>query len=201
MILTREEILERIFCRLLKESNSGGYIYIFDFDDTLVKTSALIHVRNFLSKELKRSLSPSEYAKDKSLSDDEEFDFRDFEHVIEPRLTNVFYSFVNLIRNHGPGKVFILTARGNPVPVKNFLKTIEEEYRLPASKVEVMAVGSSDPMAKVVKIKEKIVATGAGRVKFYDDSLSNIEAADLLNDDPDVVDAGVRIETRHVRET
>lgn len=186
---------------MLKESNSGGYIYIFDFDDTLVKTSALIHVRNFLSKELKRSLSPSEYAKDKSLSDDEEFDFRDFEHVIEPRLTNVFYSFVNLIRNHGPGKVFILTARGNPVPVKNFLKTIEEEYRLPASKVEVMAVGSSDPMAKVVKIKEKIVATGAGRVKFYDDSLSNIEAADLLNDDPDVVDAGVRIETRHVRET
>ena len=109
--------------------------------------------------------------------------------------------FVNVIRNEGAKKVFILTARGNPDPVKNFLKSIEMEYGLPASKVEVMAVGSSDPLAKSEKIKEKVRITGANRVRFYDDSEKNIAAADELNHDPEMVESGVRIETRLVKES
>ena len=61
---------------------SGKKLRIFDFDDTLVKTTSFVYVTHSDGKESK--LTPGEYAVYQPKKDDK-FDFTDFSNVNEPK--------------------------------------------------------------------------------------------------------------------
>ena len=115
-----DDIELRVLGRLLAEQDSrGSEIHVFDFDDTLVKTKSKIYLtsRDEVGNEVKRSLTPREYAQYKRQHGDV-FDYSDFEQVIEPEpVKPMMLNLMKSIRDSGIDNVFILTARGNSVPV------------------------------------------------------------------------------------
>lgn len=162
-----EYIIERVISRLLQESDKSKEIHVFDFDDTLVRTKSKIHVT---SGQEKFSLDPRDYAKYRRRPSDV-FDYSDFEEVIDPEIIpSTFLRLKSAITHNGAGNVFILTARGNPVPVKNFLDSVGVED------IRIFAVGTSDPQAKARVIEDEVRSRKIKRVYFYDDAAKNIEA-------------------------
>ena len=71
---------------------------VFDFDDTLVKSNSKVYVNN---KGKKKTLTPGQFAIYKKKSGDE-FDFSDFDKVIEPKKIKSMFLFM-------PKKFQILT--------------------------------------------------------------------------------------------
>jgi hypothetical protein len=168
----------KIFERLLSES-IGDEIHVFDFDDTLVKTNSKIYLtsRDELGNEIKKSLTPREYAQYKR-RDGDVFDYSDFEQVIEPQpVQSTMLKLRMAIQDFGEKNVFILTARGNPGPVREFL----DSQGVP--NIRIFAVGTSDPQAKAKVIEDEVLSRGIKRVKFYDDASKNIAAVKALRDD------------------
>ena len=174
-----EHIVERIMSRILQESDRSKEIHVFDFDDTLVRTNSKIHVT---SPQGKFSLNPREYARYKRQPTDV-FDYSDIEDVIEPEIiTSTFMKLKMAIVHNGAENVFILTARGNPTPVKEFLDSAGVED------IRVFAVGTSDPQAKADVIEDEVRSRKIKRVYFYDDAAKNIEAVRRLRKDLPGVD-------------
>jgi len=144
---------------------------VFDFDDTLVFTNSYIYVKTIDGKEKK--LTPGEYA----LYDEkpgEEYDFRDFYSVQEPkelkRITKILKRIIN--KNKGEG-VFILTARPQAVDkhVAKYLKDIGINQKIP-----VTGLQNNNPKAKADWIEDKIDNEGYDDVYFADDSIKNVNA-------------------------
>ena len=166
-----ETIVHRVIARLLKESNRSREIHVFDFDDTLVRTNSRIRVKSSGGDFF---LSPQEYAKYKRRPGDV-FDYSDFEQVIEPELIpSTFLKLKAAIDSNGNDNVFILTARGNPVPVKEFLSSVGVDG------IRIFATGTSDPQAKARIIEDEVNSRRIKRVYFYDDAAKNIEAVKNL---------------------
>ena len=81
---------------------------VFDFDDTLVKSNSKVYVIN---KGKRKTLTPGEFAVYKQKSGDE-FDFSDFDKVIEPKqIKSMFNVFKNIYNASGSRRLTILTAR------------------------------------------------------------------------------------------
>ena len=144
---------------------------VFDFDDTLVFTKSFIYVKKPNGKEIK--LTPGEYAIYKE-KPDEEYDFRDFYSVQEPkelkRITKVLKRIIQ--KNRGDG-VFILTARPQAIEshVQKYLKDIGITQKIP-----VVGLQSNNPKDKADWIEDKIDNEGYDDVYFADDSLKNVNA-------------------------
>ena len=165
-------ITMRVCSRLLEESNRSLEIHVFDFDDTLVRTNSKIKVEHNDGEVT--FLSPREYAKYRREPGDV-FDYSEFEEVIEPELvTSTFLRLKRAVKELGSDNVFILTARGNPEPVAEYLDSVG------VSGVRVFAVGTSDPAAKANVIKDEVISKNIKRVYFYDDAMKNIEAVKKL---------------------
>ena len=173
-----DDIELRVLGRLLAEQDSrGSEIHVFDFDDTLVKTKSKIYLtsRDEVGNEVKRSLTPREYAQYKRQHGDV-FDYSDFEQVIEPEpVKPMMLNLMKSIRDSGIDNVFILTARGNSVPVREFLNS----QGIP--EIRIFAVGTSDPEAKANVIKDEVLSRDdISEVTFYDDAAKNIMAVRAL---------------------
>lgn len=167
-----------VCCRLLQESSRGKEIYVFDFDDTLVRTSSKIHLTTVDNRGKKNyvSLTPAEYASYTKKPNDV-FDYSDFERVIDPKLITPTYAlFRRVIQDFGHENVFILTARGAAEPIRKYLES------LGVRGIRIFAVGSSDPREKARQISEEIISRGIKIVNFYDDAAKNIEAVRELRD-------------------
>ena len=94
---------------------------VFDFDDTLVKSNSKVYVMN---KGKRKTLTPGEFAIYKKKSGDE-FDFSDFDKVIEPKqIKSMFRVFNNIYKASGSRRLTILTARAAYKPVRKFLKDV-----------------------------------------------------------------------------
>ena len=140
---------------------------IFDFDDTLVKTSSFIYVTHKDGKTSK--LTPGEYAIYKEKSGDK-FDYRDFQQVSNPQLIKGYVELLRrMVNSGGSREVFILTARSAERPVSQFIKD------LGIKGVTVVALGDNNPEKKADWIEDKVKA-GFDDVYFVDDSAKNIEA-------------------------
>ena len=164
--------------KMLFEAPMVAEINVFDFDDTLVKTRSHIYLTTKDGES--RSLTPGEYAVYEPKPGDS-FDFSDFHHVKNP--TPIMHMLLKLryaIRTLGPDNVFILTARGNPGPIKTFLE------EMGVSDIEVVALGNSDPQAKADVIKREILERDVQIVKFYDDSAKNVAAVKSLKFDSQI---------------
>lgn len=169
LIKEQEDMIAR---SLFMESKK---LRIFDFDDTLVKTTSFIYVKH--STGLQSKLTPGEYAIYNEKPGDE-FDFSDFQKVQSPieikKITNVLR---RVAQSSGRDTVYILTARAAYKPIKKYLKDIG----LPSSKIFVVALASNNPKDKADWIEDKIDNYGYDDVYFVDDSAKNVIAAkDML---------------------
>lgn len=196
MIEMHRHLLREYIQRILEEELSfrddgrPKRLRIFDFDDTLVRTDAMVHVRKHDGQSI--DMSPAEYAVYVPESGDE-FDFSDFKKIINPKLIHLTHRiFSDVYRKWGSSGLVILTARG-----ADARKSIEEFLdSIGAHGVEVVTVNSSDPMAKAVWIKDRITRDGITYVEFFDDSSKNVAAVSSLQDEFDPDD--VRIVSRQV---
>ena len=142
-------------------------LHIFDFDDTLINSTANVKIIKKDGKEI--SLSSEEYAKYVEEPGDV-FDFSDFDsypgdaNIIEP----VFAELRAAIALDGPSNVVILTARSNRVPVELFLENND------ITGIEIEAVGSSNPMAKARYVLDRVKNENFDEVRIFEDNVRNI---------------------------
>ena len=143
---------------------------VFDFDDTLVKSNSKVYVIN---KGKKKTLTPGQFAIYKQKSGDE-FDFSDFDKVIEPKqIKSMFKVFNNIYKASGNRRLTILTARAAYKPVRKFLKDVG------FSNVYVVALGDSNPQKKADWIQSQI-QKGYNDILFLDDSPMNVKVVKKL---------------------
>ena len=143
---------------------------VFDFDDTLVKSNSKVYVVN---KGKKKTLRPGEFAIYKKKSGDE-FDFSDFDKVIEPKqIKSMFKVFNNIYKASGSRRLTILTARPAYNTVRKFLKDVG------FNDVYVVALGDSNPQKKADWIKSQI-QKGYNDILFLDDSPKNVKVVKKL---------------------
>ncbi len=144
-------------------------LVVFDFDDTLFRSGAMVGIQK--PGKPKRYLSSHEYAT--YVPDgDEEFDYEQF-HVYPPKPEPIDRStsaFESSVLSQGIRNVVILTARSNAGPVAEVL----ENFGMPA--VEILAIGSANPEHKADKVEELVNDRGYDRVIVYEDSDANIAA-------------------------
>jgi hypothetical protein len=178
----------RLF-ELAKKSGLG--LTIFDIDDTLFRTTAQIKVVKD-GREI-RSLNNQEFNTYK-LQDGESFDFGEFRNAekfnresipIEPMLAKL----KAILRNAGDSKVIMLTARSDFDNKELFLDTFKK-YGVDMDKVHVHRAGNlggSPSGNKAVWIRKYLDTGKFGRVRLYDDAMSNIKMfIDLQKEYPDV---------------
>ena len=144
---------------------------IFDLDDTLFETEAKVIVT--LSDGTSREITPAEYAVYEPQSGDK-FDFSQFQTLINPTLIRSigkrFYKIVT--SSNGDRKTVILTARGSEA-APHIKDIIRKYFRV---NIEVVTLGTGDPMAKANWILNKIQSEGYNDIFFVDDSSKNILA-------------------------
>ena len=143
---------------------------VFDFDDTLVKSNSKVYVIN---KGKKKTLTPGQFAIYNKRAGDE-FDFSDFDKVIEPKqIKSMFKVFNNIYKASGNRRLTILTARAAYKPVRKFLKDVG------FSNVYVVALGDSNPQKKADWIQSQI-QKGYNDILFLDDSPKNVRVVKQL---------------------
>ena len=143
---------------------------VFDFDDTLVKSNSKVYVNN---KGKRTTLTPGEFAIYNKRSGDE-FDFSDFDKVIQPKkIKSMFKVFNNIYKASGSRRLTILTARAAYKPVRKFLKDVG------FSNVYVVALGDSNPQKKADWIQSQI-QKGYNDILFLDDSPKNVNVVKKL---------------------
>ena len=140
---------------------------VFDFDDTLVKTSSYIYVKHKDGRESK--LTPGQYAVYKERPGDE-FDFRDFEKVKNPKVIKGYFQLLKNIAATSDRAVYILTARSAYKPVYDFIKDsgIKDVF--------VVALGDNNPETKADWIEREMKNNGYDNIYFVDDSPKNVDA-------------------------
>lgn len=185
-MVSRDTRLLSRYVRALIESTTSKkrVLRIFDFDDTLVKTDSRIHVLSASGD--KFSLTSGEYAVYAPQHGDE-FDYSDFSKLVNPSEIKWTTKILKRIIAKG-GEVVILTARGDPNPIRQFISDINIVH------VDVVALGDSDPQKKAEYISRRLDVDDFNEVEFFDDSYKNILA--VANISPDY--PHVKIITRHV---
>ncbi|NDB29322.1 hypothetical protein EB169_07230 [archaeon] len=140
---------------------------VFDFDDTLVKTSSYIYVKHKDGRESK--LTPGQYAVYKERPGDE-FDFRDFEKVKNPKVIKGYFQLLKNMAATSDRAVYILTARSAYKPVYDFIKDsgIKDVF--------VVALGDNNPETKADWIEREMKNNGYDNIYFVDDSPKNVDA-------------------------
>jgi len=140
---------------------------VFDFDDTLVKTTCRIKVITKTGRE--KWLDPATFNQYNPRKG-EQFCFQEFAEVKEPVMLSHMDKFKrDIVTNK---KVYILTSRDKRRPIRKFLADIG----IDVSKVAVITLGSSNPEDKADWLQHKAQKYNFDSVYFADDSPKNIEA-------------------------
>lgn len=160
-------------------------LWVFDFDDTLVKTDAKVHVHNSGNS---FDLTPGEFAVYEKQNGDV-FDYSDFQKLINPRAVKWVNKILhNVHAHHGPEVITILSARCSAEPIEKFL------HDAGLKGIEVIALNSAEPEVKALWIKSRVIRDQYDTVEYFDDSHKNIAAVtNLRHHLPDI-----NIITRHI---
>ncbi len=167
----------------------GNVLSIFDFDDTLIKSTARVRVIHGDGTE--EMLSTEEYAEYTPKSDDE-FDYSEFDSYppgAEP-IDSTFGALNDAIQEHGVENIVILTARAADKPVRMYL----QDQGL--SGIDIQAIGDSAPKAKAQYVMSRLKAGDYDLVHVYEDNANNIRAIKRVVDD-----SGVRFQSTLVAES
>ena len=150
---------------------------IFDFDDTLVASDTEVVIRHSDGKV--SYLNSEEFAKYDELPGDQ-FDFSNFDmYPKNPKRVQRTFTELESAISRGD-RVIILTARSNQNPVDEFMKN--HGYN-----VEIITVGSTNPMAKAFKVLDIIKSSEFDLVQVFEDNARNIRAIKKV-----VTDTGVK---------
>ncbi len=181
------KLLREYLSEIVKEARSAHKrLRIFDFDDTLVKTDAMVHVTDRCGVSF--DLTPGEFAVYER-QDGDVMDYSDFQKLINPRAIRWTNKILhNVYAHHGPTGLVILSARSCKEPIEQFLHDIG------MNDVEVVALNNADPLVKARWVDARIRRDGLTEVEFFDDSHKNVAAIrDLERDHPEV-----KIIARHI---
>ena len=185
--MKKTEFISEVFKDEVQMLAEGKTLRVFDWDDTLGKSTSYIYVNHADGKQTK--LDPAEYAVYKEKSGDE-YDFKDFNRMMNnPSVIKKNFALLKRMLKNPQKKVTILTARKLAFPVRKYLK---DTFGMD---VYVVALGSNNPKDKADWI-EKHIKTGYTDIAFMDDSSKNIAAVDRLKSKY----PNVRIKTQLVRE-
>lgn len=169
----------------LKEETSIGKAYVFDLDDTLIKSDSMIKVMD--QGKLIRTLTPTQFNKYKR-EGSQVYNFKDFDTLINPKHYKMWNMLENVDKRISRGKsdstIYILTAR--PMAIIDELEQyfIKEGIKN-ISRDNIFAIGDKSSKGKNVsevkrEILEELKTRHDGQVTFFDDHPENIEAADKL---------------------
>ena len=151
---------------------------VFDFDDTIAKSDSKIYITTDTGREL--VMTPGQYATHK-VNPDYEYDFSEFDDVINPReikqITNIVRNAINAGTDGREIAILTARARGAEDAIKKYLKSIDIDI----SKITFVLLGDSAPEAKAEWVAERIEA-GATDVLFFDDSEKNFDAIEALSE-------------------
>jgi hypothetical protein len=169
------------FRQHLNENTRGKGLTVFDIDETLFQTQALIHIKK--DGKTIRKLNNQEYNEYK-LQPGEEFDYGEFRDAKVFDQTSIpIWSMIKkaraIIQNSvkAGSKVIIVTARANFDDKKTFLNTFKR-YGIDIDNVYVeragnLGLGSSAKNKRF--IFHKYLRSGKyERVRFFDDAMSNL---------------------------
>ena len=149
----------------------GRVLRVFDFDDTLAKSTAYIYVTHKDGTET--TLDPRQYAKYKPQRGDV-FDFRDFNSMLNnPKVIKKNFKLLQKMLSNPEKKVTILTARALGFPIRKFFK---DTYGMD---VYPVTLASNNPKDKADWI-EKHIEKGYTDIAFMDDSIKNVRAVQKL---------------------
>ena len=169
-------ILKFYIREMIREMSSlDNKLYVFDFDDTLVKTDALVGITDVSTGD-KKWLTPGQYATHEK-ADTEHFDFSQFDDLINPKSISWTKRILkNVYDKRGPGATAVLTARGHESneKIQNFLNS------LGLTGIEIITLGSSNPQDKADWIEQQINSRNLTEVEFFDDSHKNVSAVAKL---------------------
>jgi FMN phosphatase YigB (HAD superfamily) len=183
------KLLKQYIEEVVKGAQPRKQLWVFDFDDTLVKTDAVTHVTH--ADGSKVDMTPGQFAVYEKQPGDT-FDYSDFERLVNPRAiwwTNRILR--NVYDHHGSQSLVVLSARHVAWPIEQFMREIG------LGDVEVVALNSSDPLAKSAWIDARIKRDGLWVVEFFDDSHKNVAAVrELQHLHPEV-----QIKARHIVHT
>lgn len=145
---------------------------IFDFDDTLAKTSTPIIIRNTRTNR-ERFISSETFTTYK-LKPNEIYDFRNFNKLIKNATPiKQYLATLQRVAKHPNIRTTILTARKLAFPVRYWLK---EKFGL---EVYVVALGSADSNSKRDYIEQQILK-GYSKILYIDDNREFINAVRTL---------------------
>lgn len=185
--MEKSKFISEVFKEEIEMISEGRILRVFDFDDTIAKSTSYIYVKHKDGKETR--LDPAEYAVYKPKPGDS-FDYRDFNRMLNnPKVIQKNFKLLQQMLDNPNKKVTILTARKLAFPVRKFFK---DEYGMD---VYVVALGSNNPKDKADWI-EKHIKKGYTDVAFMDDSYKNVKAVDALKSKY----PNVRIKTHLVKE-
>jgi FMN phosphatase YigB (HAD superfamily) len=156
--------------------------YIFDFDDTLVKTDAKVHV--YKAGKFFKSLTPEEFNHYQK-APDEELDISEFKDpriIMKAKPFKMWPALKNIDtaikQGRSSSEIFILTAR-SPIaqfPIYNFFKNngidIPEDH--------IITIGDDLGEISIPEEKRKVLIDLASRyddLTFFDDNPENIKLA------------------------
>ena len=166
-----------------REYITESKLRVFDFDDTIAKSDSNIHITTDTGERIE--MTTDEYATHK-MNPDYEYDFSEFDNVINPREIKQITNIVRNALNAGTEgrEIAILTARDPAAegPIRDYLESIG----LDTSMITFELLGSSDPADKAAWIAGRI-DDGVTDVLFFDDSGKNVEAVSALSEQyPDI---------------
>lgn len=183
-------LLEQYIRATVAESRARykNKLFVFDFDDTLVRTDSKVLVTNVITGRA-FELTPAEFAGYIRETGDE-YDFSQFDnHVLNPKMISWTNNILrNAYKKHGPSHVAILTARGRGQPVRDYLDSIGIHG------IKIAAINSNDPQDKARWLSRMIDRHDFDYVEFFDDNRGNVVAAQKL----DAQHPDVRVVVRHV---
>jgi hypothetical protein len=157
-----EAKLKQIILETLNESKTNP-LFIFDFDDTLAKTTSKMKISRdgdtieFTSREFA----------DYRPQPNDIPDYSDFDKAEGETIDETLRSMINSIRMYGDENVFIVTARGLAEPVRQFL------YEKGVTPPEVIATAGST--GKKTWLKNMLNKNNYSEVVVYEDSAKNLE--------------------------
>jgi hypothetical protein len=163
--------------------NNPKGITVLDFDDTLATTNSL--VRYTAPDGTTGTLNAEEYANTYQdlLEKDYEFDFSEFNKVVDGKIAPLFQKALKLQSKFGSKNMFVLTARPpqSQQAIFDFLKA--NGLNIPLENITGLANSTSE--AKALWIADKV---GEGYNDFYfaDDALQNVQAVKNMLDQFDV---------------
>ena len=162
--------------KYINENKAKPKLRVFDFDDTIAKSDSNIYITTDTGQQI--VMTPTEYATHK-VNPDYEYDFSEFDEVINPREIKQITNIIRNALNAGTEgrEIAILTARAPEAekPIRDYLESIG----LDTSMITFVLLGSSNPQDKADWIANRI-ENGAVDVLFFDDSGKNVKAVQEL---------------------